>query len=527
MAVSDETIQKLKALPISSVLQSDGATLKRVGREYVTHCLWHDDLNPSLTVSDDKGFVFCHVCQHHDDGIGYIKQKYGLTFAEACEKIAANNNIVVQHTNTNPEEVAKHKAARQKAYDQVSNAQIRYRNELNESEEAIGFMVSRGIKPETSREFGLGYDRKQKRITIPISDYLGKYVGFTARTLLRDVKPKYKNTENNLVFNKNEIVFNEYKASEHIRAKDECVFVEGHLDVVSLWQAGVKNVVALQGTATPSDRVLSRLMRKTKRFVLCMDADAGGVKAIGRFLNSVKELTLKGELEVRVAVLPDGIDPDEFIGDGGDIAKVISNSVSWLDWILDEWFVSLDFSDELKIQEVEKQIKELFSQIASPALRNHYFDKASIRLAQNKQHLASEINKAFREYQTEVVHLKTWSRPDFQYTRKLVEKRLMRLYIHKPEFRSILSPLMERLHYPQMKWLWRRLQEIQQFLGDAFDPQAVLAILNVAEPIYMQTLRPIVSPSISIADDEMSVAHIEEIMTIDVTKSNTDGYDEM
>ena len=527
MAVSDETIQKIKSLPVSQVIQGDGGTLKRVGREYVTHCLWHDDLNPSLTVSDDKGFVFCHVCQHHDDGIGYIKQRHGLTFAEACEKIASGNNIVVQHTNTNPEEVAKHKAAKQKAYDQVSSAQIRYRNELNESEEAIGFMVSRGIQPETSREFGLGYDSKQKRITIPISDYLGKYVGFTARTLLRDVKPKYKNTENNLVFNKNEIVFNEYKASEHIRAKDECVFVEGHLDVVSLWQAGVKNVVALQGTATPSDRVLSRLMRKTKRFVLCMDADAGGVKAIGRFLNCVKDLTLKGELEVRVAVLPDGQDPDSFVGDCGDIKGVISDSLSWLDWILYQWLNTLDFSDELKIQNVEKQIKELFSQIASPALRNHYFDKASIRLAQNKQHLAAEINKAFREYQTEIVHLKTWSKPDFEYTRKLVEKRLMRLYIHKPEYRWMLSPLMEKLHFPQMKWLWRRIKEIEQVLGETFCHRSVLAILNVSEPIYMQTLRPIVSPTISIADDEMSVAHIEEVMTIDYSKLDLNGYDEM
>ena len=135
---------------------------------------------------------------------------------------------------------------------------------------------------------------------MPISDHLGKHVGFTARTIKQDVKPKYKNTENNSIFVKNEIVFNEYRAAEAIRQKDECVFVEGHLDVVSLWQAGVKNVVALQGTASPSETVLKRLMRKTKRFVLCMDADQGGLKAISKFLDSVKGYTLAGELDVRI-----------------------------------------------------------------------------------------------------------------------------------------------------------------------------------------------------------------------------------
>lgn len=523
MGISQATISKLKSLPVSEVLQKDGAALKKVGREFVTQCLWHDDRNPSLTVSDDKGFVFCHVCQHKDDGIGFVAQRHGLNFAEACERIADSNAITIEKVDEDPKEVAKNKAAKAKAYQLVTDSQIRYRKGLAAKPESVRFIQSRNILPETSREFGIGYDETQKRITIPISDHLGKYVGFTARTILPDAKPKYKNTENNLVFNKNEIVFNENKASEHIRSKDECVFVEGHLDVVSLWQAGVKNVVALQGTATPSERILKRLMRKTNRFVLCMDSDAGGIKAIGRFLNSVQDYTLKGELEVRVAVLPDGMDPDDLIQSGGSIESVISNAQSWLDWVLDQWLGTLDFTDELKIQQVEKQIKELFSKIASPALKNHYFDKASIRLAQNKQSLAAEISKGFREYQGETLQLKTWTKPGFEFTRKFVEKRLLRLYIHSPEVRWMLAPLMENLYYPQMKWLWRRLQEIQQFVGNDFCHHSVLAVLGAAEPIYMQTLRPIVKPSISIDDNEMSIAHLEEVMMKKVEDTYTDN----
>ena len=117
MPVSQDTIQKIKALPLSEVLQRDGNALKRVGREHVTRCLWHDDSNPSLTVSDDKGFVFCHVCQAHNDAIGYIRQKYGLDFAAACEKIANDNGIPYIATNEDPEELAKNKRLRQQAYD--------------------------------------------------------------------------------------------------------------------------------------------------------------------------------------------------------------------------------------------------------------------------------------------------------------------------------------------------------------------------------------------------------------------------
>lgn len=516
MAVSQETIAKLKALPVSDVLSKDGAALKRVGREFVTQCLWHEDRNPSLTVSDDKGFVFCHVCQHNDDAIGYIQKKYGINFADACHKIAASNSIEVKLTDEDPQEAARLKAEKKAAYDYVAKSHARFRANLNNHPEAIAFIQSRNIKPETSRFFELGYDTSSKRLTIPISDYLGNRVGFTSRTILPDAKPKYKNSENNIIFNKNNIVFNEYRAADSIRANDECVFVEGHLDVISLWQAGIKNVVALQGTASPPPHVLKRLMNKTKRFVLCMDSDAGGIKAMSKFLDSVQQFTLSGELAVRVAVLPDGMDPDDFIQSGGDINSLIHSSQSWLDWLLDQWLDTLDFSNELKIQQIEKQIKELFSQISSQALRSHYYDKASIRLAQNKQDVAAQIAKGFHEHQAPQLKIRTWQRPGLEFTRKLVEKRMLRLYIHKPEFRWILEPLMDRLHFPQMKWLWRRLQEITEFAGENFCKDHVLAILCVAEPIYMQTLRSTVNPSVLIDDNEMSIAHIEKIMMQDL-----------
>lgn len=515
MAVSPDTINRIKAVPLSAILEKEGAYLKKVGREFVTHCLWHQDKNPSLTVSDDKGFVFCHVCLEHNDGIGYVTKKHGLNFREACERIASMQGFECLYVDEDSHANQEYKAKIEAEHEKVNNSQKTFRDNLLKYPEAIKFLQKRNILPETSKEFGIGYNSIQKRITVPIHNYMGKHVGFTARTILEDVKPKYINTENNAIFNKSEIVFNEHRAAQFIREADECLFVEGHLDVVALWQAGVKNAVALQGTASPSDSIVRRLIRKTRRFALCMDADAGGRIAVSKFLDSVKSYALSGEIDVKIVTLPDGSDPDEFIKEGGDIKDLISNAPSWLDWILDTWLEELDFNDKLKIQQVESQLKDLLSKIESPALKSHYFDKASVRLAQNRQSVAAEIAKSFRENQPKQSSRKTWHRPDSSHTRKVVERRMMRLYLHRPDFRFALEPLMPKLSTPSYSWLWERISELIPLCSEEVLVDCLKGVLAVAEPYYMQQLRPLLLPRFAFEDNELSIVHIEDTLCND------------
>ena len=515
MAVSQDTISKIKAMPVSSILTACGVELKRVGREFVTQCLWHNDKNPSLTISDDKGFVFCHVCQEHNDAIGYVQKKYGITFRDACERIASNHNFTCQFTDENSEQYQQKKLELLKLREVVESQQERFRSSLKDYPEAINFIQSRRIEPSVSREFTLGYDASQRRLTIPIHNHLGQLVGFTARAITDDIKPKYKNSENNPIFNKSDLVFNEYKASEFIRENDECVFVEGHLDVVSLWQHGVKHAVALQGTASPSESVLRRLLSKTRKFVLCMDADAGGRSAVAKFLDSVQGLTLKGELDVKIATLPDGYDPDSFVQEGNDINSLILNAPSWLDWILDNWLNELDFNDKLKIQNVESQIKSLFSRISSPALRAHYYDKASVRLAQNKQSVAAEIAKGFHDSVQVPEVISGWIKPSAADTRRMVEKRLLRIYLHIPSYRFVLEPLAENLVFPETIWLWKRIQELQEICSEDLLLNSLKAVVSVSEPAYISKVRSILTPSFSVENDELSIMHIEDILMED------------
>lgn len=511
MGISAATIDSVKSLPVSSVLEVEGIAMKRVGREFVTRCIWHDDKNPSLTIADQKGFVFCHVCRASGDSINFIQQKFGLSFREAVERIARNHNIQTIYVDENSEELKQRRQQQQEEYEKAEEMQAYFRKSLKGNQKAISFLKYRKIAAQTSRDFGLGYNPKKNRITIPIHNASGKLVGFTSRAIGSE-KPKYLNTENNVIFNKSDIVFNEYRALEHIREAGECIFVEGHFDVITLWQSGIKNVVALQGTASPEQSVINRVIKRTNRFVLCMDADEGGKKAIGTFLKATQDLSLAGKLDIRIASLPIGMDPDEALKEGVDFRSVIANSISWMDWILDIWLDTLDFQDSVNISKIENQIKDLFSKISSQSLRTHYFDKAALRLAQNKQSVAVQIAKSFHDSQKHISSVKSWSMPSFYQTRRNVEKRLIRLYLHKPSLRDVLRPLMPMLYYAEMKWLWQRIIEVENISSGIDLAWSIKAILAVAEPQYLQQLRPIAEPTIELDDSSGVLIHLEDTM---------------
>lgn len=512
MAVAKDSIEKIKAIPPSSVLEKEGATLKRVGREYVSHCLWHKDSNPSLTISDDKGFLFCHVCQQHTDAIGYVEKKNGLNFRQSCEKIASDFGINIQFDNEDSEAYRESKRKADSLLLKAQKTQEGYRDNLKKFPRVIEFLKSREILPETSRHFQLGYNSEEDRLTIPIKNYKGEIVGFSARALDNGVKPKYKNTETNLVFNKSNIIFNESDASQSIVELNECILVEGHLDVVMMHQAGCCNVVALQGTATPERSAVERLLRKTSRLVLCMDGDEGGRLAIGRFLSAIQVDALSGRAEVRIATLPEGMDPDDYIKSGNSIKDLIAEAASWLDWLLDSWLENLDFDSEIEFQDVEKKIIDLFSRLSSPALRAYYYDKASIRLAQNKQVLAAQIAKSFHENKTETKSSTEWRRPSPEATKKIAEKKLIRLYINQESVRFLLKPLMEKIESPLYKWLNQKIEEIEQFCEPELLKYSLGAALATADPSFVSSLRSVVFPTIKVEHDADTLIFIEDIL---------------
>lgn len=522
MIISDTTLTAIREIPFTTVLQKENISFKKLGKEAATLCPWHNDSNPSLTINDDRGFCFCFVCQHGTDAIGFIQQKLGLDFADAVHRIANCGDVVVEYDNIDPKLAVQEAKIRAELFNRINRQQEEFRQNITSprASRIHEILDERGISAATSRFFGLGYATNgffSDRITVPIHDHRGYLVGFTGRSTRDEVKPKYKNSENSDIFDKSRIVFNENRASEAIREVDSVIFVEGHFDVISLWQHGIKNVVAMQGTAPPSEAILKRLSRKTKRFILCYDNDEGGFKATENFIKVAGPLACRGEITVSVAELPPGKDPDECIREGEvDLLGIIENSVSWLDWQLDVWLRNLDRTDTVNFTRIETSIRQLVESINSPSLRQYYIDKASKILAED-QKSAAKIAKNWAE-NIHVVKLKRkWQKPSPAETRLSAEKKLLRMYIHIPELRGECKTLMNLLQSPSHRWLWQRIAEIEQYDSRPLSPETVMAILAVCEPHYTRQLRPVAVPTIKILHNDGILKHIQKTLNQELT----------
>lgn len=522
MNISETTLLNIKAIPITSILEWENIKFKRVGKEAVTICPWHQDSNPSLTINDDKGFCFCFVCRQGHDAIGYIKQKFGLSFAEAVERIALKAGIQIEYDNIDPEIIALEAKKKKQYYDKLNLEQESYRAYLKDprAQRIRDVIDLRGIEPATCKHFGLGYAPSgffADRITIPIHDHRGTLVGFSGRSTKDEVKPKYKNSENSEFFDKSKLVFNEYRSIEPIRDIDSIIFVEGPLDVISLWQHGIKNVVALQGTAAPGEAIIRRLSKRSKRFILCFDGDTGGQKAVELFLKNAGPIACKGDINIAVAFLPEGKDPDECIRDPRiDFYSIIENAVPWLDWQLDVWLANIDRSDVANFSKVEKIIREFVNAIESPALRQYYIDKASRALAIDEKS-SSTLAKNWAEDLRPIIIKRKWEKPTPHETRRLTERRLLRLYIHVEQARDDFGLIMDNLQYPAHCWLWKRLQELEKFSSHSFTPEDVMAILAVSEPHYMRQFRSLAMPNIKISYNNGILTHIKKVISSNLT----------
>lgn len=525
-SITDSTIKAVRSVNFLDILESEGIVFKKNGREAVTLCPWHNDKRPSLTVNPARNFCFCFVCQIGQDNIGFLRQHLSLSFSDTVLRIAQKHNIEVLYDNIDPEQAAKEAAKRAYIKKKLEDEQQLYRDNLRSDSgiEARKYIDERKIKPETSKFFGLGYSINgffKERLTIPVHDHIGNIVGFTARGLYNWVMPKYKNSASSETFDKSAILYNENRATRSIRENDSVIFVEGHLDVISMHQAGHKNVVAMQGTAAPSLSILNRLTRLTTRFILCYDGDPGGRKATEAFLSVAGRLSLTGKISINICDL-NSKDPDEYIQEYGNLHQVIENASPWLDYLIDKW-LTVSKSDTARFTEAERKTKELINSIQSPALRQHYINKVSIALADNKKD-ASELAKSFVNITKRPVG--QWTPMVPQQIRKTAERRLLRIYLHFVMIRADVRDLMDEIESPIYAWAWARIREIEDHTNAELVIDVFCAVLVVAEPHYLKQLRPLLRPTVSLSGQLETVDYIRSQITSNKLKFNGQSQDD-
>lgn len=471
MLIHQETIERVRER--ANILDQFDGKLKRVGSEFVTKCPWHDDQRPSLTVSPRTNRAYCFVCAKGVDAIGWLQDREGLTFSDAVIRLAERYGIEIKAANDEDSERYKAEAAeRAKLYQDCKTLEDQFHERIWDCGLALDYLVSeRHLNYESIAQWGLGWNGS--RIMFPLRDPQGRTVGFTGRAM-GDVKPKYKNSQNSLIYQKSQMMYGLDKARESIIRTGEVIITEGQLDVIRCHQVGITNLVAVSGCILTKGMIESLVRTcKVRAITLTFDGDQAGIKAAERSLADLRDIVLQGELELKILSLPEGSDPADL---AESMAERISRAPHWVQWWLEHEFERLDLNTPQGVQAGEAAVRKILQVLPDGALREYVRRECRTRLNSLPMISAAKIRT---QKQIDSCH---WA-----------ERRALRLYIHDPGSRPALTDI--QYQSPILAEAWAILQVIE---GAGCDPENLATVFTglimKADESLMDEMRPIVRP---------------------------------
>ncbi len=342
--ISQKSIEEVLETAQVEEVVSDYLTLKRRGVNMIGLCPFHSEKTPSFTVSPSKNIYKCFGCGRAGGSVQFLMEHDNLSFVEAIRLLAKKYNIQLEETfssTKSKEEIEKLESL----YIINEFAQKYYRDQLNTDfgkSVAMGYFTQRGFRQETIDAFGLGFAPDQKdglvllakqkgykldklkeagllnqyerdffrnRVMFSLYSISGRVIGFAGRTLGADPKaPKYINTPETELYNKRKFLYGLHLSKENIRKSKECIIVEGYTDVITLYQNGIRNVVAASGTSL-TDGQVRLIKRYSENVKMIFDGDPAGLKAALRAV----DIVLEQGLNVEIVALPEGEDPDGYL----------------------------------------------------------------------------------------------------------------------------------------------------------------------------------------------------------------------
>ena len=390
MRVSEEKIVEIrKSVNIVDII-SDYIPIEQKGRNYFAICPFHDDHNPSMSISPEKQIYTCFVCGAHGNVFNFIMDYENVSFYEALKIVANKSNIELNIDDYN-QNIEK-RNDNNNLYEIYDFAFKYYQNNLltKDGKEALDYLYKRDFTDEIIKEFGIGLSTKNKltkvllnkgyknedllnsgissfndniydtfidRIMFPLWDLDGKVVGFSGRIYKTNDSSKYVNSKESDIFKKGNLLYNYHRAKQFARRKKSVIIVEGFMDVIALYKVGIYNVVASMGTAITKEQ--ARLLKKlSTNIILCFDGDTAGNKAT---LSCSKELTDIG-IYPKIIRLPSPLDPDEFLSKYGKekFDEYLENPKSVLDYKIDYYKSITNFNNS---EEISIYIKNVLSEL--------------------------------------------------------------------------------------------------------------------------------------------------------------------
>ena len=428
MSVVDDIRDKLDLVDVIS----GHVTLRKAGRNYKARCPFHTEKTPSFTVSPERQTWRCFgACATGGDIFNFVMRKDGVEFGEALRRLADTAGVEI---TSRPKE----QVDRDEALSRVNREAARFYNEMLKSPEgraALKYLYDRGIDNKAIEEFQLGFSPKGRdrlrthlstldanlghaaqagllrsddegnfrdfffgRLMVPILDRRGRVAGFGGRSL-DGSNPKYINTAATPIFDKQATLYALDKAAPAIREQETAVIVEGYMDVIAAHQHGRKNVVASMGTALTERQVyLVRTLAKT--VVLALDADTAGQEATLRSLEASwramerRRFGQREEVALRIAVIPEGRDPDDLIRESPEQWDgIVQSAVPYMDFLIPAFARRYDLDSSQGKARAAEALMPIILSMGNSFEQDQYFGKLADTLGVTREQLQASIGK--------------------------------------------------------------------------------------------------------------------------------------
>ncbi|HMQ04205.1 MAG TPA: DNA primase [Pyrinomonadaceae bacterium] len=485
------------------------APLKKKGANWMGCCPFHQEKTPSFSVSPSKGFYKCFGCGKGGNAFTFLMEMEGLNFPEAVQRVAEMSGVPLPEPidDRQYEQNKKRKEEKKQLSEQVIElnkiALEFWEGELQSKDKkakaARKYLEERGISEEIQKQFHIGFspdswdsllnhlkqrgadeklieqsglvsvneekervfDRFRGRIMFPVLDANGQPVAFGARAM-GDDQPKYLNSPETPAYVKGQHLYGLFQSRETIRQKKFAILVEGYLDLIALYQFGITNVAASLGTAfTPEQSKL--LSRFTKKVVINYDGDSAGIKAARR---AIEEL-LPNDFEIKVLVLPNGQDPDDFVRANGTEAynEARGRAVSYLTFTLETAVKGRSLVNPRQKADAIEEVLPVLSAIKNPIQKRESFDQSMDFFRVEDPGLKRELWQTVKNGRAiNQEHFRKQARRAARVKVTVAEQHLLDLLVHDAELRLKILPMLEESDFDSLATasIFRALYAIEE-----------------------------------------------------------------
>jgi DNA primase len=541
MRIPESKIEEIRnSADIVDVI-SPHVQLRKRGKNFIGLCPFHSEKTPSFTVSEEKQIFHCFGCHTGGNVFKFLTEFHKISFVEAVQELAEQQGITIEFDKA---EYTEQQSEQEVFYDINTEAAKYFLNNLlndDEGEFARKYLHERNIKTQTLRSFGLGYalrgwenfinytksrnlnidkciqlgligktsegklyDKLPGRLIFPIFSPNGRVVAFAGRVLDdKDTGAKYINSPESLIYIKGRILYGLSFAKDDIRRYDKAIIVEGYMDLISLYQSGIKNVVAVSGTALTAEQV-QLLSRYTKNVVLLFDADVAGIKASMRSI----EILLKHDMEVKIVSLPKGEDPDSFVNKFGkdEFEDLIKKAENFLEYESKYYESQGKFDDPATTAEAIRDLVKPIALINDDLKRNLLIKNIANKFNLREKLLESELDK-------QMIQIKRFEKSDTRILqRKRTEESATLLSNATPE----ISPVLYNLEKEILKLLFEADKSVAEIIFTYLHPEDFIIDMNrelfeIVKDEFENEDNFTSSGLISILNDENKESYVREL----------------